>query len=208
MTPVGPAADSLPDEPDPLEVPQRALVEAVDLELDAVVVEVEDKMADEQPGGRVGEAAPAERGVEHDPVEVGDAAAAIGDLERQDSGAPVVHLDDEAAVVAGLQLRAAHLLEQLVGLARGDRRHERLHLVVRGEPGHEVDVVGGRAAEAEAVAVEHVGHGRGAAGAASRPRRHRRTPLPAPEPSATPARMRTSPSAAFSVTVSSRMRTP
>src|SRR5688572_2256045 len=74
VAPVGLAPHALTNEAGALEVPQRALVERVDLELDAVVVEAEDEVTHEESRRGRGEAAAAEPRLEHHAVEVGDPA--------------------------------------------------------------------------------------------------------------------------------------
>src|SRR4029078_4239535 len=51
---VRPALDALAEEPDPPRVSYRTLVEAVDLELEAVEAEVEQQVARQHPGGILG----------------------------------------------------------------------------------------------------------------------------------------------------------
>ena len=211
VTPVGLAANTLPLEAGPLEVAEGGLVEAVDLELHPVVVEVEDQMPDEELRRRGRESPPAVGGGEHDRVQEGDPAAAVGNVEGQHPGELALDLEHEPAVQLGLLLRAANLLLQLVALSRRDGRHERLHLLVAGKSRHEPHVGRRRAAKAEGPPLERGAHAGGHAGSISgsawRRRRRRRRPS-APDPSATPARISTSPSAAFSVTCSSRISAP
>src|SRR5712691_3460629 len=76
VAPVGLAPDALAHEAGALGVADRTLVEAVALELEAVVVEVEDQVPLEQPRRLVSEPAPAEVRVEGEAAERGDAAAA------------------------------------------------------------------------------------------------------------------------------------
>ena len=178
------------------------LVEAVALELEPVEAELEDEMAREDARGRVGEAASAKRRVDHEAVEMSDAAAPVRDRERHRARPLPVHLDHEAAVMLGLLLRPLELGAKVVGRVRRHRGQEGLHLGMRGEGDKEVDVVDSCPPEPESLSSQ-LAHGRGVAGTASR-RATRKTP----EPSATPARMRARPSTAFNLIASSRINEP
>lgn len=149
----------------------------------------------------VREVAAAEVRMHHDPVNPGDPAAAVPDLERHRAGPLTLELDDEAAVVLGLALGALDLLSERLRVLGRHNGHEGLDVSMGREGGDELGVLGRGSAQAEVAAFAH---GCGVAGAAS-PRRAERS---RPDPIATPARIRTSPSAAFSVTVSSRRVTP
>src|ERR671929_1632750 len=81
VPPVRPPPDALADEADPLRVAHRPLVEAVDLELEPVVVEVEEEVPVEHPRRLVRHPSPTEVGMHGEPVEVGDPAAPIRHLE-------------------------------------------------------------------------------------------------------------------------------
>ena len=104
-------------------MPLRALVEAVDLELEAVVAQLEQQLL-EQPGSRVREAPAAKVGVDGQPAEIGDPAASVRDLEtHHPGGAPLAllaDLDHEAAEVLRLGLRPLDLGEQARAAARAD----------------------------------------------------------------------------------------
>src|ERR687888_2388752 len=77
VPPVGAPPDTLADEADPLRVAHRPLVEAVDLELQPVVVEVEEEVPVEHPRRLVRHAATAEIGMHREPEQVRDPAAAV-----------------------------------------------------------------------------------------------------------------------------------
>src|ERR671929_1798334 len=87
VPPVRPPPDSLADEADPLRVAHRPLVEAVDLELQPVVVEVEEEVPVEHARGLVGEPPPAELRMHREPEQMGDPAAPVRHLERHAPGA-------------------------------------------------------------------------------------------------------------------------
>src|SRR5437868_11181991 len=78
---VRPPPDALADEADPLRVAHRPLVEAVDLELQPVVVEVEEEVPVEHPRRLVGQTLPAKIGVHGEPIQMRDPAAAVLHLE-------------------------------------------------------------------------------------------------------------------------------
>src|SRR5438270_2642099 len=108
VPPVRPPPDALANEADPLRVAHRPLVEAVDLELQAVVVEVEEEVPVEHPRRLVRQTPPPEVRVHREPVEVRDPAAAVRHLERHAPGElpacprPLGDLDHEASIVVGL----------------------------------------------------------------------------------------------------------
>src|SRR6266545_5432007 len=104
----------------------------------------------------------------------------------------------------GLSLRLADLLAQGIRLAGRHSSHERLDVLVGGEPHHEIEVVRARPPQTEPLTLERVGQGLGVAGAVAR----RRASCMNPDPRATPARMSRSPRTAFSVIRSSRKTTP
>src|SRR5207248_5942603 len=102
---VGAAADTFAKEARPLGVALGPLVEAVDLELEAVEAELEQEVALEDPRGVVGEAAAAEVGMNREVAEICDPRAAVRELEAHQPGAPplsvVLDLDHEAAELTG-----------------------------------------------------------------------------------------------------------
>src|ERR687884_1680624 len=102
VPPVGPPPDALADEADPLRVAHRPLVEAVDLELQPVVVEVEEEVPVEHARGLVRNPPAAEVRVHRKPAQVRDPAPTVLHLELHGPGAlparPVVDLDHEAPV--------------------------------------------------------------------------------------------------------------
>src|SRR5919197_1480043 len=104
VAPVRLAAHSFANEPGPLGVALRALVEAVDLELQPVVAEVVDQVPLEEARRLVGEAPAAEVGMHRERAEVGDPASAVRDLEAHQARALPVELDHEAAELLRLPL--------------------------------------------------------------------------------------------------------
>src|SRR5436853_6959145 len=88
VPPVRPPPDALAHEADPLRVAHRALVEAVDLELQPVVVEVEEEVPVEHPRRLVRQAPPAEVRVHREPEKMRDPAAVIRHLEGHAPGEP------------------------------------------------------------------------------------------------------------------------
>src|SRR5437588_3383582 len=107
VPPVRPPPDALAHEADPLRVVHRALVEAVDLELEPVVVEVEEEVSVEHPRGLVRDSPAAEARMDGEPAEMCDPAPAVLHLELHASGElpprAVVDLDHEPPVVVRLQ---------------------------------------------------------------------------------------------------------
>jgi hypothetical protein len=109
----------------------RALVEAVDLELQPVEAEVADQVALERASGDVRDPVSTEVGVDGEPAEVGDPAADVGALEAHRPGALAVDLDDEDAERLRLSLRALDLRADLVVV--GDRINVAAARVPRGK---------------------------------------------------------------------------
>jgi hypothetical protein len=118
VTPVRSTAHAFPPEARSLEMAEGGLVEAVDLDLNSVVVEVEDEMTNEQPGRGGRKPSAAVGWLEHDRVEVGDAAPAVGDVECHRACGLPTDLDHESSVKLGLLVGAPELLLQLLALAR------------------------------------------------------------------------------------------
>src|SRR5919198_1694887 len=77
VPPVGAPPDTLADEADPLRVAHRPLVEAVDLELQPVVVEVEEEVPVEHPRRLVRNTTTAEVRMHREPEQMRDPAAAV-----------------------------------------------------------------------------------------------------------------------------------
>src|ERR671929_803565 len=82
VPPVRPPPDALADEADPLRVAHRPLVEAVDLELEPVVVEVEEQVPVEHLRRLVRQAPPAEVRMQREPIQMRDPAPAVRHLEH------------------------------------------------------------------------------------------------------------------------------
>ena len=118
----------------------RPLVEPVNLELQAMEVEIEDEVALQDPSRLVGEAAAAEVGMHGKRFEIGDSTALVHELVPHDAGTLPVDLDDQPTEALGSVLRALDLLHQAVAVLRTDRSEERLHLIVRDQREQKVDV--------------------------------------------------------------------
>src|SRR5688572_9568378 len=105
----------------------RALVEAVDLELEPVVVEVDEQMALERTRGRVGEVTPSKIGMDGKAAEAREPAALVRLIESHHArSAPLpvlLDLDQEAAAFPGLGERQLDLVQKLVP-AGPDRAEE------------------------------------------------------------------------------------
>ena len=196
MSPVGLALHAFANEAGTLGVLDRPLVEAIDLELESVVVEVDQEVTLEDTRSLVGESPSAKLRMDCEPAQVRDPAALVRNVEAHDScAAPLsslLDLEHEAARLARLGQRALDLLEQTLAL-RTDGSEVRVDVVMRGELEHEVDVVCGRAPKTEPVACDRLAHGEAAGTAARRGKRS------TPEPSAVPVRMSTSPTIAEAV---------
>src|SRR4051812_11035110 len=169
-----------------------ALVERVDLELEAVEAELAEQVALEEPRRLVGEPAAAEVGVDREPAEPHDPAALVDPGEAHHPGALVVELDHEAPDRLGLRQRALDLLADRALVGRARPAEEGLDVVVPREAGEEGGIVGHGSSDRDA----HAGCGA---------RRRNRT---APAPSATPPRISTSPASSGIVIGSPRDRAP
>ena len=197
---VGPAAvpavglppHALADEARSLGVPNGALVEAVDLELQSMEAELEEQVALEEPRRLVREPLPPELRVDREPAELSDATAAVRGLELHRPRGLAVRLDHEQPVVGRLSLRALDLREDGVVIHRPQGGEVRLHLLVGQELDEEIGVRGLGAAQP---------HGAGSTAG-------RRSGRQAPEPSATPARISTRPASAGARNGSSRISAP
>src|SRR6185312_1632166 len=190
---VGLALHALPHEARTLGVGQRPLVEGVDLELEAVVTEVQEHVPLELTCRFVGDAAPSKGRLDRETLEPRDLRAAVRDLEAHRPRSLAVGLDHEAAEVLRLGIGALDLAEQALAIERSTTAEEGLDIVVVDESVQEVDVVRSCPADRD--------HGASATGT----RRRRRSE---PVPSATPARIRRSPPIAEAVICSSRNTAP
>ena len=199
---VGAPLHSLADETRPLRVGNRPLVEAVDLELEPVVVEIEDQVPLDQLRRRVSQPPAAEVRVNGKPLEERDAAPAVADLEserpRRAPLATFFDLDQEAAELLRLRKRAVDLVQEISATAGRRSGEKRLDLLVRQQLDEEVDILPLRAAQPDAVTLDH--------GAVLRAARRRMMTLP--EPSATPDRIRASAASAVQRSGSPRIVAP
>src|SRR5437764_2901871 len=188
------AAYTFLDPARPSGVAHRALVEAVDLELQPVVAEVEE-VALEEPRRLVGKAPAAEARVHRERPEVRDPAALVGDLQAHQACRFSIQLDHEAAELLRLSLRALDLFQQTRAVARANRGQVRLDVLVGHELEQEVDV-------SRLGAPDRDVHGDGAATGS------RRGNLTAPDPSATPPRINVIPASSCQVSGSPSSSTP
>ena len=144
VAPVGLAANTLAREAGALGVAHRALIEGVDLELDAMEAQLVQKMALELPRGLVRDPPAPEVGVDREPAQVCDPAAPVRPLEAHRPCAFAAHLDDEHPERVRLRGRPLDLAQDRFAILRPHRGEERLDLVVREELDEEVDVVQAR----------------------------------------------------------------
>src|SRR5215210_3905896 len=103
-------------------MPDRALVEAVALELEPVEVEIDEQVALEEPRRLVRQPPSAEVGMDREAAEVRDPASAVrqGELHhpRLRPALGLRHLDDEEAELARFGGGGADLLEDGVRVTR------------------------------------------------------------------------------------------
>src|SRR6266542_1474333 len=155
---VGLAADALLNEPGPLGVAQGSLVEAVDLELEPVVAQLEEEVALEEARRPVREPPATEVGVDRQ-------RAAVGEVEahqpRTVPVAAVLDLDHEAAELLRLRLGALDLGREALAVARPDHREVGLDLLVAHQLDQEVEIGGLGPAEPESPLLDHCGAGAG-----------------------------------------------
>src|SRR5207302_996420 len=173
VPPVRAAPNALADVADALCVRNRARVEAVDLELEAVVAEVVHQMLLEASRSVICDPAAAERRVHSEALEVRNPRTAVRELEAEPAGTLPIDLDHEPAVVVRLALRARHFLGDSVRVLGRDRAEERLYVLVGDQLDEEIDVVRARAADRDRHGVWAAGTRRG----------RRRSPDPSPMPS-------------------------
>jgi hypothetical protein len=121
------SALTLPHAPHTLAEAHRPLVELVDLELEAVVAEVEEDVTLELTGRVVGDPAAAEVRVDGEPAEVCDPAAPVDLLELDHAGELPVLLDHEDAELGRLTQGALDPLERRLASFRpmAARKRER-----------------------------------------------------------------------------------
>ncbi len=130
-------------------MPERPLVEAVDLELHPMEAEVVDQVALEETRRLVRRSSSAKVGMDGEAAEIGNSAALVGAFEVHRPCAPAVHLDDEDAERIGLGLGALHLTADRLRIFRPHRREEGLDILVRDELDEEVHVVEARAPDGD-----------------------------------------------------------
>jgi hypothetical protein len=172
--------DALLHVPDPLRVCDRALVEAVDLQLDPVEPEVDQEVPLELAGRLVAETTTSEAGREREAAGLGDSVPLVDAVEGDGAGALAVDLDDEPAERLGLVRRVLDLCEHRVGRVGCSTAEKRPRLLIEQQLAQEVGVVRPCPPQLD-------GH---VADASSR--RSARVTV-TPVPSATPVRMRARP---------------
>ena len=198
------ALDALPDETRTLRLRDRALVEPVAGELDAVEAELAEEITLREPRGVVCKPAAAKLGMDGKALELDDPVRPARVAVAEGARARTVHVDQHPAVRLGLLLRALDLGLDRLPIARSPTGEEGLDVIRRVELDQPVDV--GRRGPAKR---DHDGSegalandGSGTVGAGRRARRE------SPVPSATPPRMRTSPPTAAPPTLSPRKIAP
>src|SRR5437899_7111729 len=100
---------ALADEAGSLGMRTGALVEGVDLELEPVVAELLEQMTLEQSRRLVGQPTAAKARVDREPLEPGDPARLVRDVEAEHPGRLSVQLDHEAPEAGRLRARALGL---------------------------------------------------------------------------------------------------
>jgi hypothetical protein len=123
-------------------VAHRALVEPVDLHLNAVIAEVVEEVALKEPRRRVGDLGTAKVGMDGQAAQVGDPAASVAALEAHRACALAVDLDEEDAERFGVGAGPADLFENLVAPLRAHCGEEGLDVLVPDEADEEVRVLG------------------------------------------------------------------
>src|SRR5205823_3549257 len=203
-----------------LGVADRAIVEAVDLQLEPVVAELLEEVALELARGLLADPPAAEARMDGEPAEARDPAAAVADLEPERPRRRAVDLDHEDAVLLRLALGAFDRLEQRLAVLRPHCGEEGLDFLVVHELDEEVDVVGSSSPNdacgvttsprtnldsfAVGFVLGFVSHGMGSTTGVARLRAGRQTP----DPSATPPRIRPSPTSIVGRSGSLRISAP
>src|ERR687888_2456161 len=113
----------------PFGVRDRPLVEAVDLQLDAMEAELEQEMTLEEPRRRLAEAAAAEARRHGEAAGLGDPAPLVHAVEADHPRTLAVHVDDEPPERVRLALRALDLGEHVVARLRDAAAEERPRLL-------------------------------------------------------------------------------
>ena len=156
---------------------ERALVEAVDLQLDAMEAEIDEQMPLEEPRRVDADATSAKARVDREAAGLDDSVALVDAVECDAAGGLSVDLDHEPAERVGLALGALDLGDDVLARLARASTEKRPRLLVGDEVEQEVGVAGTRAAQLDA----HVSE-------ASR-RRRSRAGVSTPVPSATPPRI-------------------
>ncbi len=116
VAPVRLAPHALADPPGALGVPERALVEPVDLHLDPMEAEVAEEVTLDRPSGLDADALPPEARVDREPADRGDPRAPVHALPGRRPRRFPVDLDDEHPERLGLALGPLDLLgDRLLG---------------------------------------------------------------------------------------------
>src|SRR5205085_6880857 len=138
---VRPPLHALADEAGPLRVRDRAHVERVARELEAVVAELEDQQALRLARGGVRDPPPAERRMHRERLEVRDPVPLARLVPPERTGALAVRLDDHPPERPRLAVRPFDRREQVVARARAPWAEEGIDVGVVVELDEEVDVV-------------------------------------------------------------------
>ena len=178
---IGAALHALADEADPVVVGERPLVERVDLELEPVEPELDEQQPLELPRRVVCDSAAAEVRMHGETLQPRDPVRLVDDVEAESPRALAVDLDDEAAELLRLALRARHLLGQRRTVELGPGAEERTDVLAGDELREEVDVVGPGAPDGDAAHASEASDRR-------RRRDGRSAPVPSPTPRSTSTR--------------------
>src|SRR5262249_13581496 len=146
VTEVGLSLDALAHEAGTLGVSDRALVEAIDLQLEAMKAELDQQAMLEQPGRSVRDP-PAARGrVHRQPFQARDLRSRVHGLESEPTGALAVDFDHETTELARLRHGAFDLGAKRIAIECSAAAEERLDLLVVEEAEEELEVIASRPA--------------------------------------------------------------